>query len=273
MRQVSWLVGGALAALVVAAPARAADVTTCGQVVIGTGDLRANLDCSAHPGRFSIQLIGRLRLNGFSLRGNPAWPVVYCNTGPCSITGLGTIWGGREGIASDVGVKVKDVWIDGNTGDGVSAQRAVRVTGQTFILRSGGAGIRSRAHVAVIGAAGLGPRAYVGGNGEDGIRALGNVRLQRAEADSNGGSGIAADGSVTATDSHANDNGRDGARGRRVKLTHTTAIRNGSDAACTSGTGCADVASAQQPQVRGVSLCDTSRRLDGSGDWDVCSAD
>lgn len=273
MRQLSWVVAGALATLVAATPAAAIDVTTCGQVVIGTGDLRADLDCSAHPGLFSIQLIGRLRLNGFSLRGNPTRPVVYCNTGPCSVTGLGTIWGGREGVASDVGVKLKDVWIDASTGDGVTAQRAVRVTGQTFILRNGGSGIRSRAHVAVIGPAGVSPRAYVGGNGEDGIRSLGNVRLQRAEVDSNGASGIAADGSVMATDSHANDNGLDGARGQRVKLTHTTAIRNGSDAACTSGTDCADVASAQQPQVRGVSLCDASRRLDGSGDWNVCSAD
>jgi len=272
MRQLTWLVAGALVATIAVTPAQAVDVTACGQVVIGTGDLRADLDCSAHPGPWAIQLIGRLRLNGFAVRGNPARPVIYCNVGACSVTGLGTIWGGGIGIASDVGVKLKDVWIDASTGDGVTAQRAVRATGQTFILRSGGTGIRSRAHVAVIGPAGVSPRAYVGGNGEDGIRSLGNVRLLRAEADANGGSGVAADGAVMATDSHANDNRLDGLRGSRVKLVDTTAVRNGSDVGCTIGT-CADVASGQQAQVRGVSLCDTSRRLDGSGDWDVCSAD
>ena len=100
----------ALVAALGAGRAHAVDVTSCGQVVMGTGDLVADLDCSSHPG-FSLQLIGRLRLNGFSIKGSPTQPVIYCNTGACRVTGMGSLWGGREGILSDVGVTVIDVRI------------------------------------------------------------------------------------------------------------------------------------------------------------------
>lgn len=256
--------------LAVASAAHAVDVTACGQVVVGTGDLRADLDCSAHPGPFAVQLIGRLRLNGFTVRGNPAHPVVYCNTGPCTVFGLGTLWGGADGIRSDVGAKVVDAQVGSNVGDGIRAQRAIRVLGYALVDHNGGAGVRSAAQVAVIGAQGA--TISISGNGGDGIHAARGVRLKRVALSGNEQSGVVAGGTIAANRAFISGSARDGARGLRVQLMDATAIGNGTGAGCDPST-CADLASTQRPGVAGVSLCETSRRTDGSGDWDVCSED
>lgn len=71
-------------------PAATVPVTTCGQVVAGTGALAADLDCSATTGAaVTLGPGARLQLAGFTLTGNETG--VQCDVGACRIDGPGTI--------------------------------------------------------------------------------------------------------------------------------------------------------------------------------------
>lgn len=78
----------ASAALLAASDGHAARVTltTCGQTVVGSAQLAADLDCSAYAGH-ALVLDGNLALNGFTLTGNATDPAGYTarSTAPRSV--------------------------------------------------------------------------------------------------------------------------------------------------------------------------------------------
>ena len=118
---VALLVSGSVA-LAVPIP-----VTTCGQVVQGTGQLVADLDCSAVADD-AVKLAGRLLLGGFTLIGHPAFNVVRCRTGAWRVTGPGTMTGGLDGVRSDRSARVEAAAVvTGNGGDGVRTDKAAKV--------------------------------------------------------------------------------------------------------------------------------------------------
>lgn len=271
MRLSGFTLSAVLLAGLGATSAHAIPVTTCGQVVKGTGDLVADLDCSGHLGR-SVQLIGRLRLNGFTLTGNPASPVVYCNIGSCLVSGPGTLTGGSRGVTSDVGVTVVDATVTSNTGDGVFSFRSARIKGAAVITNNGGNGVRASRIVSVVGGKQALPDTVISGNGGDGIQAVRAARVQSGVVTGNAGDGIETEGAASLAASTVQTNGFDGVRGLSVRLRDTTATGNGTAPTCGVSDDCADLAAARKPAVNGASTCDVSRNTAG-GTWGVCSLD
>ena len=269
-----------------AARAASIPVTTCGQVVMGVGELTGDLDCSADPGE-AVKLTGRLLLNGFTLTGNPADDVVRCETGGCIVEGPGTVTGGMDGIRGDRTVKVRlGVIVTGNADTGVRAKASAIVSDST-ITANGVDGIEADASVklagtTVTGNGGDGVRAKkraslktstVSGNGGDGVRADGSATLSESSVADNGGDGVHAESRASVKLSSVTGNGFDGARGLKVTLKDATATGNGIDPACGVSDDCADVASELPPAVSAASACDTSRRTEDGGTWGVCAAD
>lgn len=240
-------------------------VTTCGQVVAGTGQLVGDLDCSGETDE-AVKLSGKLLLNGFTLTGNPAFDVVRCEVGRCGVTGPGTITGGSDGVRSDRTARVDGgVVITGNTGDGVRSDSSAKVIDST-ITGNGGDGVRSKSRATV-------QRSTVSGNGGDGVRADGSVSLKEATVTGNAGAGVDSDSTAKATASSVTSNGLDGLKGLRVVLSSSTATGNGIAPACGVIDDCADLAAAARPALRGLSLCDTSRNTEADGSWGVCAND
>jgi hypothetical protein len=265
---------GIVLAAAAAVNVQAADVTSCGQVVHGSGDLRADLDCAAHTGSRAVQLIGKLRLNGFSITGGATAAVVYCNTGPCIIEGPGRLRGGETGVLSDVGAKLDRVSVELNAGDGIYAQRSVRVLGDATISDNGGNGVRSqRGPITVVGGTGPSSNAVVSGNGGNGIVTSRTVRVQAAQVTGNDQDGIRADGAVSVALSAVQGNGLDGVQALRVRLRDSVATANRTDPTCLSNDVCADVASGMKPALAGSSACETSRKVPGPGTWLACALD
>lgn len=272
MRIVGVLISTAILAGLSARSAHAIPVTTCGQVVKGTGDLVADLDCSAHVGR-SVQLIGRLRLNGFTLTGNPSSPVVFCNIGSCLVSGPGTLTGGSKGVTSDVGVTVVDATIVANSGDGVFSFRSARVKGASTIANNGGNGVRASRIVSIVGGRQALPDVVISGNGGDGIQAVRAVRVQNGVVTGNSGDGVETEGAASLAGATVQANGFDGVRGLSVRLRDTTATGNRTAPTCGISDDCADVAAARRPSLNGASTCEVSRDTGGSGTWGVCTMD
>lgn len=264
--------------LVLAGPALAVDVTTCGQSVVGTGSLVADLDCSDHAGD-AIQLRGRLLLNGFRVTGSPAYDVVRCGTGRCVLTGPGAITGGADGVRADGNVTLKgagianqtdSITIAYNAGDGVRTDKSAKVSGAT-IIENGGDGIRANAGVKA-------SEAIVGANAGDGIRADLNVTLRSVTIAGNDRHGVEAGGTAKGGDAGVVNNGLDGIRAAAIKLTSYQVTGNGTSPACGVLESCADLASETSPSLKvgpagSIATCGTSLNTDTGQSWGVCSND
>jgi len=241
-------------------------VTTCGQLVKGTGQLVGDLDCSASIGE-AVHLTGTLLLNGFVLTGAPTSDVVRCETGACRVVGPGTVTGGADGVRSDRGARVEaGAIITGNAGDGVRTDKTAKVTDAT-VSANGGDGVRSKTTAVLSGASIL-------DNASDGVRTDGTATIKGSTVSGNGGNGIDSDKVAKAMKgSTVSGNGFDGIRGIRAQLHDSTATGNAADAACGVTDECADVASDLFPKVKGTSTCGTSRNPELGGTWGVCSND
>lgn len=253
------LLGGAARA---AAPV---PVTACGQVVNGTGQLVADLDCSGAADE-AVKLSGRLLLNGFTLTGNPAFDVVRCEVGACGVSGPGTVTGGFDGVRSDRGARVDGgAVISGNAGDGVRTDSSAKVLDAT-ITGNGGDGVRSKARATV-------QRSTVSGNGGDGVRADSTVSLKESTVTGNAGAGADSERTAKAKLSSVTANGLDGLKGLKVVLSSSTATGNGTAPICGVLDDCADLAAASRPRLAGTSACGTSRDTENGGSWGVCTND
>jgi hypothetical protein len=252
-----------------AAPSQAAapvPVTTCGQVVTGSGALVGDLDCSGQ-GDDAVKLAGRLFLNGFTLTGNPGFDVVRCEAGPCGVVGPGTVTGGLDGVGSDHGARVEaGAIVTGNVGDGVRTDSSARVIDAT-ISANGGDGVRSKTRATV-------QRSTVSGNGANGVRTDRTANVKTSTVTDNGGNGVDSDVTAKATaTSVVSANGFDGLKGLRVVLSNSSATGNGTNPACGVTDECADLAAASKASVTGTSMCGTSRNTESGGTWGVCSND
>jgi hypothetical protein len=266
------LVSSAVLVFLSAGSAKAVDVTTCGQVIKGTGDLVSDLDCSSHSGR-ALQLIGRLRLNGFKITGNSAFPVVFCNIGSCTVLGPGTLTGGTKGVTSDVGVKVVDATVELNSGDGVFSFRSARIQGASVIANNGGNGVHASRTVSIVGGKLALPDVVVSGNGGDGIQAVRTVRIQDAVVSDNAGDGVETEGAASLNAAVVQGNGFDGVRALSVRLRDTTATGNRTAPPCGVTDVCADVAAEKKPALAGASTCEISRDTGTGGTWGICTLD
>jgi hypothetical protein len=310
MKQLAALLFAAISLGAVVGTALAAApvlVTNCAQDVKGVGDLVADLDCSAVADD-AVSLNGRLRLNGFTLTGNPGFDVVSCKKGPCRVTGPGTITGGSDGVRSDNGAtveagaivtgnasdgvrtdavaKIIDSSVTANGGDGVRSSASASITRST-ISGNTGDGVRTDAAAKVVestvtgnGSAGVQSdasasitRSTISGNTGDGVAAKATVNVNASVIDLNTGSGVNSETTVKATNnSFIRNNGLDGLRGKQTNIKNTTATGNGTSPTC-SPNSCADLAAAKKPSVRGSSTCETSRNTVFGGTWLVCSND
>ena len=241
-------------------------VTTCGQVVKGTGQLTADLDCSASLGE-AVHLTGTLLLNGFVLTGAPASDVVRCETGACRVVGPGTVTGGSDGVRSDRGARVEaGAIITANLGDGVRTDKTAKIVDAT-VSANGGDGVRSKTTANITGS-------IITANLGDGVRTDGTATVKGSTVSGNGGNGIDSDKTAKAMKlSAVTGNGFDGIRGLRAQLHDSTASGNATNAACGVTDECADVASDLLPKVKGTSSCGTSRNPELGGTWGVCSND
>jgi hypothetical protein len=249
----------------VASAATPVPVTTCGQVVVGTGQLVGDLDCSASADE-AVKLSGRLLLNGFTLTGNPAFDVVRCEVGRCGVSGPGTITGGADGVRSDRGARIDaGALVTGNAGDGVRTESSAKVLDAT-VDGNGGDGVRSKSRATI-------QRSTVSGNGGDGVRTDSTASLKESTVTGNAGAGVDSDRSAKARLSTVTANGLDGLKGLRVVLSSSTATGNGTAPICGVVDDCADLAAARLPRLRGASACDTSRDTENGGSWGVCAND
>jgi hypothetical protein len=259
---------GAIAATALVASlgmAQPVPVTACGQVVTGSGVLVADLDCSGEADE-AVKLSGRLALGGFTLTGHPAFDVVRCEVGQCSVAGPGIVTGGLDGVRGDRGVRVEaGAVISGTAGDGVRSDGSAKVR-DSMITANGGDGIRSKARASVL-------RSTVSGNAGDGVRADKSASVKDSTVTSNGGNGVDSELTAKAVRSSVTGNGFDGLKGNRVVLAASTATGNGTDAACGVTDECADLAAAVRPVVAATSTCGTSRDTENGGTWGVCAND
>jgi hypothetical protein len=266
MRTIGTLAAAAALMTTSASFAATIPVTTCGQLVRGTGQLTADLDCSADPGA-AVTLQGRLLLNGFTLTGHAGSDVVSCETGACRIVGPGTVTGGTDGVRSDRGARIEaGAVVTGNAGDGVRTDKTAKVIDAT-VSANGGDGVRSKTTAVLSGAT-------ITGNAGDGVRTDGTATVKGSTVSGNGGDGIHSEKNAKAMKlSTVAGNGFDGVRGVRALLIGATATGNGTNPACGVTDECADLASDLFPAVKGASTCGTSRNTDLGGTWGVCSLD
>ena len=268
MRTIQTLVAAAAVSSIAATAFAATPITvmTCGQFVQGTGQLVANLDCSASPGE-AVKLQGKLLLNGFTLTGHAASDVVSCELGACRVVGPGTVTGGTDGVRSKRGARIEaGAVITANGGDGVRTDKTAKVL-DAMVSANGGDGVRSKTTATISGST-------ITGNTGDGVRTDGSVTIKASTVGGNGGNGVDSDKNAKALKlSTINGNGFDGIRGIRSTLVDSTATGNRTNAACGVSDECADVASFLFPAVKGSSTCETSRNTDVGGTWGVCSLD
>jgi hypothetical protein len=268
----SWrtVVGGrffaAIAGLLLAmptGPARAVDITACGQTVPDgeIGVLQVDLVCPSGDGivmgaRTDLQLNGHTIAAETPTEGQVA---IACSRGSCRIQGPGTV-SGFKGVAiaglnrsrleiSDVDLHDNGVAIDGHrvtlTNVGLSANEDWGASGRHLVATN--------------------------------VTAVGNL-----------GEGIAGR-TIRCIDVVASDNGRDGVRANRLNAERLTATGNGGygvqsiypgrtrlEDSTVTGNATADVGSQRAPVLR-VTSCGTSRRLSEAGadlgTWGVCDSD
>jgi hypothetical protein len=216
-------------------------VSACGTVVIGRGELVADLDCSAYPGS-AVVLVGRSRLllNGFSISANTsmqgqdvaAIQCVWSSPGrveSCKIRGPGTLTGGTIGIDGGLKPSVSDVIVAG--------AGTVGVLGGKLVMR----------------------RSVIQGNG--------------ALAVQYDGGGVRA-ASVSLRDCDVSGNARNGvwSNGGRLRLVRSSVTGNGVDAGCESEPNlCADLVSYETPRLM-ESICGTSTHVNHTS-FGVCADD
>ncbi|MDZ4346148.1 MAG: hypothetical protein U1E51_27360 [Candidatus Binatia bacterium] len=268
MKPIAAVLSAALFLSVVVATAFAAapvPVINCGQDVKGVGDLVADLDCSAVADD-AVNLNGRLRLNGFTLTGNVGFDVVSCKTGPCRVTGPGTITGGSDGVRSEKGATVEaGAIITGNASDGVRTDAVAKIL-ESSVTGNGSNGVRSDSSASIT-------RSTITGNTANGVAAKATVNVNASVIDSNNGRGVDGEKTVKATNnSFIRNNGLDGLLGTQININNTTATGNGTSPTCILSP-CADLAAPRKPSVRGSSTCETSRNTVFGGTWLVCSND
>jgi hypothetical protein len=223
-----------------AASAATVPVTTCGQVVIGRGELVGDLDCGLYGGTAAVTVRGRLDLNGFTITGNAGLNAVSCVV-KCNVRGPGLITGANAGVSTEwpngAKIRVRDVTIDGNTG--------AAVDGSTVSVK------------------------------DSVITNNGTANPPVSFPFTGGVSG----GRVKILDSALTNNFNFGVRGSKVRLIRSTATGNGTNPGCLANIpnwGCADVAGFEIPRVRASSTCGTSRRLafaPFNSSWGVCAND
>jgi hypothetical protein len=258
------IVFAACAWALAAGPAAAVDVTQCGQIVVGTGELTGDLDCSATADT-AVYLQGTLLMNGFTITGNAVDDAVKCESGPCKIAGPGTITGGFDGVRSTGGAKLTDLTIDANAGDGVRTDKSAKLDNCT-VSNNAGDGIRSKASAKLTAT-------MVTGNGSDGVRTDKSAKLQDSQADGNAGAGVDSDAAAKLQNGSASGNGHDGVKAIKVILKGTQALGNGTSGDCGVLDECADVAAERRPKVGDPAQCGISRDIENGGSWGVCSGD
>jgi len=243
-------------------------VTTCGQVVTGTGELQADLDCSTYEGVAVTVTRGALHLNGFTVTGNAArvgepgdcsvGVVVACDSSNCTIEGPGTVTGGAVPTCNVGAVaffrKVLSVSSTGNAGSGVS--HAKRIDGSTIT-----------------------------GNGRHGVE-IGNVAttLRDSVVSGNGGRGIQGVGAKRAKLIGTTVSGNQGQGVFFGDAGKGRAMLRGSDVsgnalaplACEAeypGIACADIVGPLPPRVDDASTCGTSADGATGQTFGVCAGD
>ena len=219
MKQIIAVLFAALSLIAVVETAFAAapvPVTNCGQDVKGVGDLVADLDCSAVSDD-AVSLNGRLMLNGFTLTGNPGFDVVSCKTGPCRVTGPGTITGGSDGVRSEKGATVEaGAIITGNASDGVRTDAAAKVI-DSSVTANGGDGVRSSASASIT-------RSTISGNAGDGVRTDAAAKVVDSTVTGNGSDGVRSDSSASITRSTVSGNTGDGVTARATVKVNASVI-------------------------------------------------
>ncbi len=238
----SKLVLAMVVCICVGGTARAADVTSCNQVVgpSEVGDLVADLACG--PGDYGVQLQHRavLRLNGFRLTGRPGAQAVRCGLKRCAIEGPGTIAGAEVGVDIQDFSKlyVRDVVFDGNRvaiigdqGPAYGGENS-RVLATNVIIRNStllgmvaglfrvdGLVLENNADRGAWVRSLRGRNVIATGNGLHGIDARQVISIKNLQATGNGGSGVHCDERVALRDSTVTGNvglDIDALRGRLV---------------------------------------------------------
>ncbi len=243
--------GCLLAMLLFSMPAAAADVTTCGQIVAGKGELIADLDCTGFPGAAVIVNKGSLNLAGFTLTGGDD-DGVFCDRS-CRVfsdpPGGSIVGSGFQGIESDRSVRAEFITVSGSGWEAIEAGERLfargvlasgnLVTGGTAALSAFPGRIKLREST-VTANAGVGVwsgksavlvDSDVTANDADGVGASQKVKLKRSTVSGNGGFGVDAsskDGKVTVKESSVEFNTLSGVfAGLRVKGKDSAINSNG----------------------------------------------
>jgi hypothetical protein len=268
--------GACILATVMLAPNSALGVTeisTCGRHSwSGPAIVTADLDCGL---QLTIETHGSLALGGHTLANVnidcefviPGEGAIQDAIGSCSITGPGTINGGRVENGFRVSVKdlvLTDFWI-----------RGARVSLADTTM-SGTADCNVTSEAENIGAAKITRSVLNGCSVYVGKRALIRDTEIRGNA-AEGVYGAEPNARAKVVRSRVLDNGRSGIRAQVVRISGASMVTgNGTDPACAVDVACADVASGVAPQVRKAATCGTSYQL-GSGvpgsSWDACMLD
>jgi hypothetical protein len=241
-----------------AAPAAAAPVavTTCGQEVIGEGELIADLDCTTYADRQAVLLSGTLHLNGFTLTGNPALEIpeesngafdatIQC-THDCTILGPGTVTGGHRvqintarnlllrdadivGTPTSIGVNVgigsgrlERVTVTGNGSGGVLAGRRGRIIDSVIIGNGDGVGA---VNLKIVGSTISGNTKYAFAHG---VHASRKAKITGSTVSDNGGRGVNAGSRATIKQSTIANNAEIGlAAGNSASIRESSIVGNG----------------------------------------------
>ena len=283
----------ALAALLVlAVRAGAMDITTCGQTVPQgeIGVLQADLDCSSFGANsVTLGLKATLDMNGHSIASSSVGGAILCFFGGliCQPKGGTTVCHGHKGsctVTSSVG-RGRVVAPPGG-GPGIGGERDIVLQNLDVVGTSIGGTKLTATDVSVTNV----PGASVG------IFVERKATLTRVE--SSGGYlgiyGLAAD--VKGTDVVVQNNRGGGISAARVRITHLTAVGNGTEPSAAFGAGVAagkvflfdstltgnsyqgrpvDILAAHRPRIFNTT-CDHSEVLDFSqtpSTWGVCASD
>lgn len=246
-------------------------VTQCGQVITGSAELTADLDCSAFGDDALVVLGGPLRLRGHTLTGPVGQDndAVLCEQsegapelGRCRIIGPGAIVGGYAGVRGNI-VGVKDVDLADQEAVGVLAGRLKMI--DSTVTGAGRAGFESRGGITKHRIL----RSTLSGNavGAAYVSCIGcghkaGIKFKGSTVTDNTGSGVLSYAVNTIVKSS----------------TVTGNALDQQNPACDlytlfpQPTGCADIATADPPVVRNTP-CDTSLNTNDGSTWGVCTLD
>lgn len=277
------IVGGMVAALLLALPGAARAQVACGDVIEGGRvKLTADLDCTGQALPAVTLVKATLLLEGFTVRGGQG---IKCAE-RCTVQGPGVVENSSaSGIWTDLWYKtkfhVRKLTVRNNALWGVAGYLGV-TPGQSevhvfdaIVEGNGLTGVLGDRKVNVGGST-------VRNNGGAGVAALsGRVAVGRSQIRDNAGVGISASGDAGVFATVISGNGEGGAlagigcsdaRGR-VELKYAT-VEGNATGSCAPG-ACADVDSCARPKVR-RSTCGTSHRV-ASGlpgeNWGICALD